>query len=345
MSRTVNTAVVGYGYAGKSFHSYLISLTPGLNLCAVSTRDAGRRAAAAADYGVTTYSRIEDLLKDDNVELVVIATPHDTHRELCVKAMDAGKQVVVDKAMCLTATEADAMLEARDRNNVMLSVFHNRRWDGGFLTMKKIKEMGLLGKWFAVEAAVFNYRPAGSWRAVKARVGGQLYDWGAHLVDQALLLADAEPKRVYCHARPVVWNMDVDSHCKCLIEFEDGLLYTVELSRGARIEKPRWMIQGERGTLVKPGLDPQEKCMCAGDIDAAINPPEERARATTDVHGIVSEMVLETVPGRWRNYYENIADVLIDGAELAVKPEEAAKVVRVVEAAMRSAESGEAIEL
>ncbi len=345
MSKTIKTAVVGYGFAGRSFHSYLINLTPGLDLYAVSTRDPGRRAQAEADYGVKTYAALDDLLKDDEVELVVIATPHHVHKDLCVQTMDAGKHCVVDKALCLTMAEAEEMIAARDRNSVMFSVFHNRRWDGGFLTVKQVKESGLLGKWFAVEATVFNWRPAGNWRAIKAQVGGQLYDWGAHLVDQALLLADSKPTRVWCHARPVVWDMDVDSHAKCVIEFEDGLCYTVELSRGARIPKPRWLIQGDKGTLVKPGLDPQEAAMIAGNIDAAVNPPEDRARVVTEVGGLEADMVLETIPGRWRNYYENIADVLLNGADLAVTAEEAAEVVRVVEAAMQSAETGEAVAL
>ncbi len=345
MSRTIKTAVVGYGYAGQKFHSYLISLTPGLELYAVSTRNPERRAQAEADYGVKTYASLDALLQDAEVELVVIVTPHDTHRDLCVQTMDAGKHCVVDKALCLTQKEADDMIAARDRNGVLFSVFHNRRWDGDFLTVKKVKETGLLGDWFAVESTVFGYGPAKRWRAVKAQVGGQLYDWGAHLVDQALLLADSKPKRVWCHARPVVWDMDVDSYAKCVIEFEDGLCYTVELSRAARIPKPRWMVQGARGTLVKMGLDPQEAAMRAGDIDAAVNPPHERARVVTDVNGIVSEMLLETIPGRWRNYYENIADVLLNGAELAVTAEEAAEVVRVVEAAMKSAETGQAVDL
>ena len=252
MSRTVKTAVVGYGYAGRSFHACLVNLTPGLELYAVSTRDPGRRAQATADYGITTYSRIEDLLNDEKVELVVIATPHDTHRGLCVQTMDAGKHCVVDKALSLTSQEAADILAARDRNQVMFSVFHNRRWDGGFLTMKQVRETGLLGEWFAVEAAVFNYRPAKGWRSIKAQVGGQLYDWGAHLVDQALLLAGAKPKRVWCHAKPVVWDMDVDSHAKCAIEFENNLLYTIELSRGARIPK-RGSGQVSRVATVPPG--------------------------------------------------------------------------------------------
>ena len=345
MKRTVKTAVVGYGNAGKSFHAYLIGLTPGLDLRAVSSRDAGRRAAAESDYAVKTYSRIEDLLQDDEVELVVIATPHDSHRALCVQAMDAGKNVVVDKALSLTTEEAEDMLRARDRNQVMFSVFHNRRWDGDYLTVKKVKEMGLLGEWFAVETAILSYGSARGWRAVKAQIGGQLYDWGAHLVDQALILAAAKPKRVYGRSVPVVWDMDSDSHSMCIIEFENGLLYTIELSRGSRIPKPRWFIQGARGTLCKTGLDPQETAMKAGNIDAAVNPPEHRARVVTDLDGVVSEMVLETIPGRWRCYYENIADVLVNGAELAVTPEQAADTVRVIEAAMRSAETGQCVDL
>ena len=345
MDRAVKTAVVGYGYAGRAFHSYLIGLTPGLDLVAVSTRDPRRQAAAARDHGVKTYPCIDDLLEDTSVELVVIATPHDTHRELCVRAMDAGKHVVVDKAMCLTSEEADDMLAARDRNGVVLSVFHNRRWDGGFLTLEKVKRTGLLGEWFAVEAAVGYYGTARSWRAEKAQVGGQLYDWGAHLVDPALVRAGARPTRVFCHARPVVWDIDVDSHCLCVLEFESGLLCTVEVCRATRAPKPRWRVLGSRGTLVKTGLDPQEEAMRQGRIDDAVQPREDRARVATDVEGILSEMVIETVPGRWRCYYENIADVLLKGTELAVKAEEAAETVRVIEAAMRSAETGQAVEL
>ena len=343
MESTVRTAVVGYGYAGRAFHSYLIGLTPGLDLVAVSTRDP-QRQAAAQDHGEKVVGSIDELLDDASIDLVVIATPHDTHAELCIKAMDAGKHVVVDKAMCLTSDEADAMLAARDRNGVMLSVFHNRRWDGGFLTVKHVKGDGLLGEWFAVEAAIGYHGTARNWRAVKAQVGGQLYDWGAHLVDQALVLADARPIRVFCHARPVVWDMDVDSHCLCVLEFEDGLLYTIEVCRASRIPKPRWRVLGSRGSLEKTGLDPQEAFMREGRIDDATQPPEDRARVVADVDGTVTERVLETVPGRWRCYYENIADVLLRGAELAVKPEEAAEVVRVIEAAMRSAESGQAVE-
>ena len=115
----INVAVVGYGYAGRCFHSYLISLADGLNLYAVSTRDADRRKAAAKEYGVKVYQAIEDLLEDDSVGLVVIATPHDTHAKLCIKAMQAGKHVVADKVMCMNVAESNAMIAASKQNKVM----------------------------------------------------------------------------------------------------------------------------------------------------------------------------------------------------------------------------------
>ena len=126
----VNTAVIGYGYAGRAFHSYLASLADGLNLYAIATRDAERREAARQAYpNAQMYQTIDEVLADDAIDLVVLATPHDTHAELSIQAMDAGKHVVTDKIMAMNTAEADAMIAASQRNNVLLSVFHNRRWD------------------------------------------------------------------------------------------------------------------------------------------------------------------------------------------------------------------------
>ena len=140
----INTAIIGYGYAGRCFHAYLISLAEGLNLYVIASRNAERRQRAARDYpGVRIYETIDQVIADDAVDLVVLATPHNTHAKLAIKAMDAHKHVVTDKIMCMNAAEADAMIEASRRNNVLLSVFHNRRWDWGYLTVKTVIEDGL----------------------------------------------------------------------------------------------------------------------------------------------------------------------------------------------------------
>jgi len=342
----VNAAVVGYGYAGKCFHSYLIGLADGLRLYAISTRDPVRRAAAGNDHpDARIYSDIDELLKDDNVDLVVIATPHDSHAELAIKSMDAGKHVVVDKAMCMNTAEADAMIEASKRNKVMLSVFQNRRWDGDYLTVKRAIETGLLGDIFLIQVAILRYGRPGGWRAIKKHVGGQIYDWGAHLVDQALRLVPSKVDTVFCDTQHRKWDIDIESHFNCIIRFQNGVSYGIELSNLCRFNKPRWFVMGELGTLVKTGLDPQEAAMVRGNIDAAKEDPADRAKVKTEINGVVTEKTLDTIPGNWRAYYQNISDVLNKGAELAVKPEEVRENMRLIEAIMESAEKGASIKM
>jgi len=345
MASIINAAIVGYGFAGKCFHSYLIGLAEGLKLYAVSTRDPGRRAAAESDYGVKTYPNMDDLLKDDKVDLVVIATPHDTHLELAAKCMGAGKHVIVDKAMCMNTAEADAMIEASKRNDVMLSIFQNRRWDGGYLTVKKVIEDGLLGDVFLIQATVLGYGPPRSWRGVKKQVGGQIFDWGAHLVDQALRMVPSEVDTVFCDAQHRKWDIDIESHLNCIIRFKNGVSYGIELSNICRIRKPRWFVLGEQGTLCKTGLDPQERAMINLDIDAAEYNPEDRAKVITEVNGEVKEMTLDTIPGNWKAYYQNISDVLNKGAELAVKPAEVRENMRLIDAIVESAETGASVKM
>ena len=297
MASDINAAVVGYGYAGRNFHSYLIGLAEGLNLYAVSTRDPGRRAAAEREYSVKTYPNIDELLKDDNVDLVVIATPHDTHAEMATKSMDAGKHVVVDKAMCMNTAEADAMIEGSKKNNVMLSIFQNRRWDDDYLTVKKVIEDGLLGDVFLIQVTALGYWKPRNWRRVKKQVGGQIFDWGAHMIDQALRLVPSKVDTVFCDMKHRRCDVDVESYLYCIIRFQNGLSYNIELSDMCRLKKPKWFVLGDRGTLAKTGIDPQESAMNRGEIEAAKEDPKNRARLKTEINGEVKEMVIDTIPG------------------------------------------------
>ena len=345
MGGTIHAGIVGYGYAGRCLHAYLIDRTEDLSLYAVASRDPGRRARAYADYRVRTYPTLDELLGDDGVDLVVVATPHDVHAQLAIQAMDAGKHVVVDKVMCMNVREADEMIRARDRNNVTLSVFHNRRWDGDYLTVRKVLSEGLIGTPFLFEAGILRYHRPGGWRSQKAHMGGLLFDWGAHLVDQALQLVDAEVETVFCDAQYRKWDVDIESHVKMLIRFRNGVLYVVEISNLARADKPRWYILGELGALTKTGLDPQEAAMVAGNIDAAVEDPVHYAQVATEIRGTPCEMRIPTLKGDWTAYYRNIADVLLRGADLAVRPEEVRRDMLVIDAAMRSAETGTSVKL
>ena len=343
----VKTAVVGYGYAGRAFHSYLVSLAEGINLYAISTRDPERQTAARASYPkAKIYGSLDQVLADDSVDLVVLATPHYTHCELSVRAMDAGKHVVTDKVMAMNAPEAAEMIEASERNGVMLSVFQNRRWDWDYLTVKKVIRDGLLGEPYLFQAGIMNYRSPHGWRGVKAQSGGILYDWPAHFIDQALQLVPARVGSVYCHiADRGSWDTDIGNYAKLLIHFENDVLYEIEIANLAAMEKPRWYVAGNLGALVKHGLDPQEGPMREGDIDAAEELPEHRARVCTYVNGERETQVIDSVRGTWKSYYQNISDALNKRAELAVKPQQVYRVMQVYDGAMRSAETGQAVKL
>ncbi len=177
----IPTVVVGYGLAGRAFHCPLIRRQPDLHLHGVVARDPRVRAEAVAaqGYGVRGYVHLDEALSDPAVELVVIATPHDTHAELVVRTLNASKHCVVDKVMALSTAEADQMIAARDRSGRMLSVFHNRRWDWDYGTVQEVLDRGWIGRPLLIESAVCRFAPPRGWRGSAQSAGTILYDWGA----------------------------------------------------------------------------------------------------------------------------------------------------------------------
>jgi len=194
----------------------------------------------------------------------------------------------------------------------------------------------LIGKPFHFESSIVGYGKPGGWRAEKARGGGLLYDWGAHLIDQALLLNDGKVKWVFCDILGGHWGVDIGNHAHWLIKFEDDTLFNIEVSNVSRADRPRWRALGDRGSFVKGGRDPQEPFMIKGDIDAATEPEAHYARVRTDFDGMVSELAIPSLKGSWKSYYQNISEVLNGGAELIVKPEQIVRMMRVYDATMKS---------
>ncbi len=341
--RTVGVGIVGYGFAGRGFHAYLLTHEPRLRLRAVATRDAERRRRAEADHGVVTFATLEGMLGCEEVELVILATPHHVHAEQAVAVLDAGRHCVVDKVMCLTHAEADAMIRARDRSGRVLSVFHNRRWDGDFQTIRGIVDADTLGQLRLVEMGIWRYSPPRGWRARREEAGSIMHDWGAHFLDQALLLIDGPAARVSGHAQYDWPDSDVESYLCAEIAFQSGVLLRMELSNRARLGKPRFFLLGDTGALTKEGVDPQEAAMLAGDIRAAREDASVAARVVTPLGGSVADCRIQTQPGDWTAYYRNIADVLMGRAPLAVTAEEARRGVVLLSALAQSVAGGRAV--
>ena len=332
-------AVIGYGYAGRSFHSYLISITPGLILHGIASSDPAKREQIVQERQCKAYRSFEEVIADPAVDLVVLATPNDVHADLAIRAMEAGKHVVTDKPMCVTLAEADAMVATAERTGRVLSIFQNRRWDGDFLTVQKLMAEGRLGQVRWAELAWQRWGAPRGWRGEAAKGGGRLFDLGAHLLDQLLVLFPQPITGVYCRIHYDFPERDVESHALVTVYFADGATGVCDLSSMSAINKPHFHIFGDKGTFAKYGLDPQEDAMRAGQIDAAVEDPALYGK----LHDGAAETTIATHPGRWRSYYENIRDVLTSGAELAVKPQQVRRVMAVFDAAFRSAQTGQVI--
>ncbi len=331
--------VIGYGYAGKKFHCYLIGLAPGLELHGVSSRNPQTRKRIEAEQGCRAYAGLDEVLGDPAVDFVVLATPHDTHCELAVRTMDAGKHVVTDKPMCTTLQECDRMIAAGERNGVLLTVFQNRRWDSDFLTLRRLLDDGELGELRWLEMAWQVSRPPGGWRGQREHGGGRLYDLGTHMIDQCMLIFPQAVQSVYCRIHHDYPEHDVDSHAMVVIAFEHGATAVVDAGGMHYIPKPRVHAFGREGTYVKYGLDPQEAAMNAGGIDSAEEPEANYGKLET----AQQERVVPTLPGRWRSFYENVSKALSGEAEPAVSLGSVRRTMAVLDAAFTSAAQGEVV--
>ena len=338
----INVGIIGYGYAGQVIHGQLIEKAEGLKLIGASSSKADRKAVLASK-GLIAYASADALIADKQIDLVVVATPHNTHKPLTVQALKSGKHVVTDKMMCLNAAEGVDMIDTAMKSGKMLSVFQNRRWDGDFLTVKSYIESGKLGNLIALESQVYySKRPSlDVWRASRANGGGIFSDWGAHLIDQALMLNPSKVTSVYCRMTYAIPDIDVESGAVCVLEFENGVSHTVSVSHLHHVNEKSMCVWGDSGRLDICGFDPKEdmlKQQVYGDVFDI--PPYTGAFYAFGE----KESVDVTPVGKWVNYYQNVADHLNQQKELAVKPEQALRMMQVHDAALNSIETKQIID-
>ncbi|WP_437975880.1 oxidoreductase [Sorangium sp. So ce295] len=344
MSQRVYVGLVGYGLAGAVFHAPLIRSVPRLRLAAIATR---REGQVMADHsGVAVHPTPEVLIAEPGIDLVVIASPNETHFPLARAALEAGKHVVVDKPFTITSAEADELIALAERRGRLLSVFQNRRWDADFRTVRSCIEQGLLGEVASYEAHFDRFRPAikQGWREQEAPGSGILYDLGAHLIDQALVLfglpravtADVLAQR--SGARTVdYFHLTLDYGKRRVI---------VRSSTLVPEPGPRFAVHGDGGSFLKYGIDGQEDALKAGARPGVPEWGREDPRwFGTLVTASGERRVIESLPGAYEAYYEGIAAAILDGAPPPVRAEEARDVIRVIEAAMKSAAERRTISL
>jgi predicted dehydrogenase len=262
------------------------------------------------------------------VDVIVIITPHNTHAELAIQAANAGKSVVCEKPMCITAHEATEMIAAAKKNDVVLTVFHNRRHDGDFKALKEaIVEKKLIGDVFSIQAGFAGYHHPGHWwRSNKEISGGAFYDWGAHFLDWILnLLPGQKVVNVTGFFHRGVWS-DVtnEDHVEAIVRFDSGAHVDLSFSSISAVPMPRWRILGTKGGI---WTDPAK--------NGAL-------MLHTQHEGIAVQGEIKNKDNDWDKYYRDLYAHMADGAPLDVTPESSRRVIAIIEAAEKSAKSGQA---
>lgn len=339
MADTIRTCVIGFGLAGRIFHAAVVNAVPGLELAGIVQRHG--EEAAEAYPSVTIYRDAQDAIDDPSIQLIVVATPNQSHFDLGRRALEAGKHVVIDKPFALSSDDAAKLVDLSRTGSRVLSAYHNRRWDGDFLTIKSLLDAGTMGKIISYESHFDRWRPQRkpeAWRENGAPGGGLAWDLGPHLIDQALMLFGL-PEAVFADIRTERDGALMDDALDVRLYYPN-LSVLLRATCMALIPGARFAIYGNRGCYIKHGLDPQEEALKRGgrfeSPSWGVEPRTSWGTLTIDDCGSLVSTPIETRAGDYRGYYANVRDAILGTAPLAVTGEAAWRVIRLLELAVES---------
>lgn len=344
----IRVGLIGFGMAGRVFHAPLISSVEGLELAAVLERHSFH--AAERYPGIVTYQSLDEMLADSSLQILVVATPSGTHYEIARRALEAGRNVIVDKPMAEHSEQIANLIALAGEREAMLIPFHNRRWDGDFLTLQNLLNQGILGRIVHLESRMDRWSPGATrrpWKNDPAQGGGILLDLGTHLVDQALVLF-GNPMAVSAEVGRERDNEGADDAFTLRLRYPD-LRVTLGANMLSSPAGSRFHLRGTRGNFRKKGVDPQEaalnKITRIASATWGEEPSTEWGMLHVDVEGGMVTRPVATVAGDYRRFYAGVRDALTGKRELPVKAQEALRVARVLEAARSSSERRCEVEL
>ena len=349
-SAPLRVGLIGYGLAGTVFHAPLIALTPGLELAAIVTSNSERRQRAQHDYPSAVLLNTADaLFADKTIDAVVIASTNRTHVPFAEAALRADKHVVIDKPAAETAAEVETLIALAQEHKRVLTIYQNRRWDGDFLTLQKVLDQKLLGDVFSFESRFERYRATpnlAAWREQVNEIGGLLYDLGAHLIDQALLLF-GPVERIYAEVEARRPEAKMDDVVFVNLTHRNGVRSRLHATTVARIFGPRFHVRGLAGAFEKYGLDPQEDALRTGHRPGTpewgTEPREAWGHLSTQVGALHMDGPVETLPGCYQRFYELFEKAVAEDEPPPVDPRDAAESLRIIEAARHSSKTGEVV--
>jgi scyllo-inositol 2-dehydrogenase (NADP+) len=342
----INVGLIGFGLAGRAFHAPVIHAVPGLRLAAIVQRSGSD--AAELYPGARILRSVEELLAISEVQLVVIATPNDTHHAIARQCLAAGRDVVVDKPLTPTIEEALDLVTFAEQRGRLLTVYQNRRYDGDFQAVQQVVASGKLGRLVRFESNYDRFRPqlkANAWRERHGSGVGILFDLAPHLIDHALLLFGL-PQAITADVRMEREHAVADDSFDLTLHYPGGLRAVLQATMLAAVTRPRFILHGTSGAYVKHAFDLQEPKLRAGRLPWNETPTEVEKEENSGVltlvnaDGTTTEQRVPAASGDYRSYYANIRDALLGKDVLAVAPHHALNVMRILELARQSSARG-----
>ncbi|MEO7800446.1 MAG: oxidoreductase [Ginsengibacter sp.] len=343
MATTIKVGLIGFGVGGQVFHAPLLTTIKGLELISIRASKADQVAAANARYpAAKVVATTEEIFNDDEVNLVVISTPNSAHLPLAAAALNAGKHVVVDKPFTITTKDADELIALAKQKDRLLTVYHNRRFDGDFDTLKKIIKHGWLGDVVEIESRFDRFRnflKPDAWREDDQPGAGILYDLGSHLIDQALDLFGL-PKAVTADLRCQREGSKVTDNFEVVLHY-DRVKYSMKAGMLVKENLPRFSVFGTQGSFTKYGLDVQEEALKAGltpltKTNWGVESEATWGRINTEYNGVHVTGKVESGVSNYADFYKNVYNAIANNEPLKVTAEQARNTIRIIELAIQS---------
>ena len=344
----IHVGIASFGMSGKFFHAPFLSNHQGFKISKIVERSKNEVNKIYPD--IESVQSFDDLLNDNNIELVVVNTPDSTHYEYAYKALKADKHVVVEKPFTRTLRQGEELINLADKRKKVLSVYQNRRWDGDFMTIRKIIEDKWLGRIVEFESNYMRFRnfiQPNTWKESAIQGIGLVHNLGSHMIDQAVMLFGM-PEAVWADIDKMRADSEIDDYYHIKLIYPD-IKVALKGSLLVREETPRYTIHGTRGSFLKYGIDPQEEMLKQGFTPNMPNWGEEPETnwglLNTEINGIHIRGKVETMAGNYTAYYDNIYEAIRNRSELEVLPEQAINVLHIIDAAKESSRCGHNVEL
>lgn len=330
----LNVALIGFGLSGRYLQAPFFETNPNFNLKTIASNSQNPK-----EYfpNVNVAKSLAEVLADDFIDLVSICSPSATHFEYAKKTLLANKNVLVEKPFTATIQEAEELIALSKTQGKILTIFQNRRFDSDFMTVKKVIDGGFLGEIHSFEIHFNRFKPVlnpKKWKETVSPANGILYDLGSHIIDQVITLFGF-PKHVWGQTFTQRENSEIDDAFDIKLDY-GKLKVTLKSSLLVREDTPRYIIHGKKGSFNKYGIDVQEDHLKAGmmpqDVNFGIEPTAQSGILHTEMNGLIFKGTVETEKGNWALLFQNLHDVIVDGKELLIKPEEVLEQIRIIEA-------------